>query len=63
MDAHEYAKEMQQVALDNASANQYQRLVKTVNTQVLEAVEKRLGFEDEPSHFFRLLGTAGESNG
>jgi hypothetical protein len=55
MDAKQYLHEVQAIEVDDASAKQYDAMVNAINAQILEAAGSRLQFDDEPSHYLRLL--------
>jgi hypothetical protein len=55
MDVKQYLREVQAIEVDEASAKQYDAMVSAINAQILKAAESRLEFDDEPSHYLRLL--------
>lgn len=55
MDVRAYLHEVQAIEVDDASAKQYETMVGAMNAQVRGAAAGRLAFDDEPSHYLRVL--------
>lgn len=62
MDWKIFAKDLQQIELDSASAEQHGALVAKLNADVLRAAQERLSFENEPSTFIRMLRELGRED-
>ena len=55
MDVRKYLSEVQAIEIDEAAAKLYETMVGGMNAQVREAAGQRLAFDDEPSHYLRVL--------